>query len=160
MIDVRLGDARLVLEKEIQENSEKFDILAIDAFSDDSIPVHLLTKEAFEIYEKKIRTEGIIAYHISNIYLDLSKILIPLCHEFDINCALVKNKSVPESRIYSSVWFVMSKNDNFFNYLNNYNNENVKITFRDKSERPKSRYWTDDRNNILPLLKIFSFKIF
>ena len=67
-----MGDARLSLERESPEN---FDVLAVDAFSSDSIPVHLLTLEAMELYFRHLRPDGVLAVHISNRYLDLAPVL-------------------------------------------------------------------------------------
>lgn len=77
-IDVLMGDARVVLSKSEPQN---FDIMLVDAFSSDSIPVHLITKEAFEIYKKHIKNDGIILFHISNNYVSLDKMLEKLAVE-------------------------------------------------------------------------------
>ena len=71
-VDVVHGDARLSLEREAPQG---FDVLAVDAFSSDSIPVHLLTAEAFEVYFRHLKPGGILAVHISNRYLDLKPVL-------------------------------------------------------------------------------------
>ncbi len=152
-IDIREGDARLILESELGEDFEIFDLLAIDAFSDNAIPSHLLSREAFELYLKKVSSEGIIAYHISNKYLNLSKILKPLCDEFSINCALVQNFSVPDRYISSSSWFLFSHDDKLIEHLDTYYHEHVKIFFAENIDDSGLNYWTDDRNNILLLLK-------
>ena len=70
--DVAMGDARLSLEREPPEN---FDVLVVDAFSSDSIPVHLLTKEAMALYFHHLKPDGILAVHISNRYLDLEPVV-------------------------------------------------------------------------------------
>src|SRR5262249_17147766 len=66
--DVVLGDARLMME---QEEPQGYDVLAIDAFSGDAIPVHLLTRECMDVYRKHLKPDGVLAIHISNRYLDL-----------------------------------------------------------------------------------------
>ena len=71
-VEVAMGDARLSLEKEPDEH---FDVLAVDAFSSDSIPVHLLTREAMAVYFRHLNPDGILAVHISNRYLDLQPVL-------------------------------------------------------------------------------------
>ena len=71
-LDIALGDARLSLER---EPSEQFDVLAVDAFSGDSIPVHLLTKEAFDLYFRHLKPGGVLAVHVSNKYLDLEPVV-------------------------------------------------------------------------------------
>src|SRR5262249_28050591 len=75
-LDVAMGDARLSLERELAQGSpENFDVLAVDAFSSDSIPVHLLTREAMLLYFRHLRDDGILAVHISNRYLNLQPVL-------------------------------------------------------------------------------------
>src|SRR5262249_12979599 len=71
-VAVELGDARLMLERQEKQN---FDALIVDAFSSDSIPVHLLTEEAMEVYFSHLKPDGVLAVHISNRYLDLE----PVC---------------------------------------------------------------------------------
>ena len=67
-----LGDARRNLEA---EPSQQFDVLLLDAFSGDSVPIHLLTREAFEIYQRHMKPDGIIAVHVSNRYLKLTPVV-------------------------------------------------------------------------------------
>lgn len=75
-----LGDARLSLANETV--SQQFDVLALDAFSGDSVPAHLLTKEAFEIYTRHLKAKGVIAVHITNKHLNLAPVLDRLATEF------------------------------------------------------------------------------
>ena len=75
-LEFALGDARLSLEREIAGGTpQEFDVLAIDAFSSDSIPVHLITREAVRMYMRHMAPEGIVAIHISNRFLDLRPVL-------------------------------------------------------------------------------------
>ena len=85
-VEVALGDARLSLENEPPQH---FDLLVLDAFSSDAIPVHLLTKEAFEVYERHLNTNGIIAVHISNHYLDLEPVVVNLARHFGYKLASI-----------------------------------------------------------------------
>ena len=71
-VDVVLGDARLSLDR---EPSQQFDVLAVDAFSSDSIPVHLLTLEAFRLYFRHLRPDGVLAVHVSNTHLKLEPVV-------------------------------------------------------------------------------------
>ncbi|MEM9479433.1 MAG: fused MFS/spermidine synthase [Verrucomicrobiota bacterium] len=72
-VSVVLGDARIVLEHELARgDNQQFDALFVDAFSGDSIPIHLLTKEAFELYFEHLKEDGVLAVHITNLHLDLS----------------------------------------------------------------------------------------
>jgi protein-L-isoaspartate O-methyltransferase len=71
-LEIAMGDARLNLER---EESQQFDVLLLDAFAGDSVPVHLLTKEAFEIYRRHMKPDGIIAVHVTNRYLTLAPVI-------------------------------------------------------------------------------------
>jgi spermidine synthase len=71
-IDVEVGDGRLVLE---QEPQRRFDLLIVDAFSGDAIPVHLITEEAIALYAQRITADGVIAFHISNRYFDFAPVI-------------------------------------------------------------------------------------
>jgi SAM-dependent methyltransferase len=77
-MEVVLGDARLSLER---EPPQQFDVLAVDAFSGDSIPVHLITVEAFTEYLRHMKPEGVIAFHVSNRFLDLKPVLLAIARE-------------------------------------------------------------------------------
>src|SRR5439155_26295966 len=71
-VEIVIGDARLSLDREPDRH---FDTLILDAFSGDSIPVHLLTAEAFDLYFRHLKSDGVLAVHVSNRYLDLSLIV-------------------------------------------------------------------------------------
>ncbi len=85
-IDVVSGDARLSLEREAPQH---FDLLVLDAFSGDSIPVHLLTREAMELYLRHLKPDGMIAVHVSNRYIDLLPVVSQLGNAFQLHQAKV-----------------------------------------------------------------------
>ncbi|MDQ3440587.1 MAG: fused MFS/spermidine synthase, partial [Planctomycetota bacterium] len=104
-VDVVLGDGRLSLER---ESSQQFDLLVLDAFSSDAIPVHLLTREAFAIYRKHVREGGIFAIHISNRHLDLTPVVAGLAQAFGLRMFLVSPEIKPgEGGEYSSTWAIL-----------------------------------------------------
>ncbi len=114
-IEIVLGDARLSLEREPPQN---FDLLALDAFSSDAIPVHLLTKEAFELYARHVKTNGIIAVHISNQHLDLEPVIVNLARHFNYQRATVSIEETEAGEepdhdwwIYPSTWVLLTHND-------------------------------------------------
>jgi hypothetical protein len=75
-VDVYRGDARIVLEKQwLADQPQQFDVLAVDAFSSDAIPMHLLTAECFQLYWRHLKNNGVLAVHVSNRYLDLSPVV-------------------------------------------------------------------------------------
>jgi hypothetical protein len=80
-VDLILGDARLTLKRNDLKGDDRYGILVVDAFSSDAIPIHLITKEALEIYLDKVRPDGVICFHISNRYLDLEPVLAGLAEK-------------------------------------------------------------------------------
>ena len=78
-VNIIIGDGRILLENQLEKKgSNGFDLLVVDAFNSDSIPTHLLTVEAFDLYLKHIKSNGILAFHISNQYLNLRSIVLQL----------------------------------------------------------------------------------
>jgi spermidine synthase len=107
---VILGDARLSLEREAARGEvQKFDILVLDAFSGDAIPMHLLTKEAFELYLKHLRApDSVIAVHISNLSLDLSQVVAGLGREFNLASVRIYRPWRPAFSAKTD-WIVMAR---------------------------------------------------
>ena len=104
-VDVLLGDARLTLERQPPQD---FDLLAIDAFSSDAIPTHLLTREAFKSYFKHLRPEGVLAVHISNRFIDL----VPVCARSaeSVNRSARVVRSVSDGTYDTSIWVIVTSN--------------------------------------------------
>src|SRR6185369_12240572 len=91
---------------------QAFDLLTVDAFSSDSIPVHLLTKEAFEIYLRHLKPTGILAVHVSNHFLNLEPVVLRLAREFHLEAAVIDHDAKPEQWwIYSSTWILLARGD-------------------------------------------------
>ena len=106
--EVRIGDARVLLEKEKREGTTgRYDVIAIDAFNDDTIPVHLITREAIDLYRAHLSGEdGVIAVHISNRYLDLRPPLLAIAAELGLSVIFVE--TVSESEVASgSAWVLL-----------------------------------------------------
>src|SRR5690606_34440691 len=110
-ITVVLGDARLKMEEELrEENPQKFDVLALDAFSSDAIPVHLLTREAFAVYLDHMKPDGVIAVHISNRYLNLRPVVEALATEYGLEIAVIADDpSDTEWWLYRTSWVLLSR---------------------------------------------------
>jgi hypothetical protein len=102
--EVIMGDARLSLEREA---GEQYDVLVVDAFSGDSIPVHLLTREAFEVYFRHLRPDGILAVHVTNSYLDLSHPVAAVAHDLGREAHLIVNEEDEASATFSSDWMLI-----------------------------------------------------
>jgi spermidine synthase/MFS family permease len=107
-IELALGDARLALEREPPRN---FDVLAVDAFSSDAIPVHLITREALGVYLRHVRPDGIVAFHLSNRFLDLVPVVARLAKEHGVHAVLVRDDPDEEEdyRRSRTDWVLVSR---------------------------------------------------
>lgn len=139
--EIALGDARLSLEREA---SQQFDLIALDAFSGDAIPVHLLTKEAIEIYLRHLKPRGIIAVHISNRFLDLERIVYGLAQHYKLGTSMVYAPTEFEKLIYSNTWILLSRDEDFLEAMP-----------RDPASIATTTFplWTDHSNNLFQLLR-------
>jgi spermidine synthase len=140
--DVVLEDGRLGLEG---EPVRSYDVIVLDAFSDDSIPLHLLTKEAFEMYFRRLDEGGVLAIHITNRYLDLYPVVEALAGSADKEVVLVRNPNDPEQRIEAADWAVVSGNHEWLRELAEFS--------RPRGERRPVRVWTDEYSNLLGALQ-------
>jgi SAM-dependent methyltransferase len=127
---IELGDGRLLLAK---EPAHSLDVIILDAFSDDSIPVHLLTTQAFELYLRLLKPGGVIAIHVTNRYLDLQPVVSALGAHFHKNVEAVHSPAEPRNQIFVADWaLVYGQSDNIH------------------SAGP---LWTDDYTNLFGLLR-------
>ena len=144
-IDIIIGDARISLEKEpATKGSQKFDIFVIDAFSGDSIPAHLLTKEAFELYLAHLKVDGIIAIHISNRYIDFEPVLHAVIKHFNMKGIVVKTS---KKNHYNSKW-VLITNNNVFPADSKVDSFSSTLT-----DSKDIKLWTDEYNSLWNVLK-------
>ena len=149
-IDVVPGDARLSLQNELPQ---EFDVLAVDAFSGDAIPVHLLTREAFALYLRHLKPDGILAVHTSNTYLNLPSVVHLLAEDAGCEAWLIINDENHRKLIDSSDWVMVTRNRHFLDSMD-------KTVLVDPiSVPPKLRVWTDDFNNLFQILRPVSFKL-
>jgi SAM-dependent methyltransferase len=141
-IETVLGDARLSLEREPPQG---FDVLAVDAFSGDSIPVHLITVEAFTEYLRHLKPEGVIAFHVSNRFLDLKPVLLAIAEKHGLEYAYVHETG--ESGGTTSDWVLITRHKPFI-----LRKEIVEAT-EPIAPRPDWRLWTDSYNNLLQVFR-------
>lgn len=146
-IHVIEGDARLSLEKEIKQ-TVKYDILVVDVFSDDSIPMHLMTKEAIDIYLKRLNSDGILAINMTNKYIDLTPVLQRHGHDFGKEVRFTLPKGDKGKAIFSSEWALLTSNKQFLN-----SNKSLLAQKTPQGNIRKVKRWTDDYNNLLQILK-------
>ncbi len=114
-IDVVMGDARLTLESELAAGqSQRFDALAVDAFSSDAIPVHLLTKEAFELYFKHLKPDGILCVHVSNRYLNLVPVVAGLADALGKEAKVINTGEDEANALSATEWVLITGQHSFF----------------------------------------------
>ncbi len=113
--EIVVGDARLSLEFEEPQN---FDILVLDAFSGDAIPVHLLTREAMAVYLKHLKPDGILACHISNLHFNLRPVIAGLAGEMQLTYQFVGNAPDPESAARPALWAMLARSPQQLAVLN------------------------------------------
>ena len=143
-----LGDARISLERELAENGpQQFDVLALDTFSSDSIPVHLITKEAFALYLDHLAPDGIIAAHITNLHLDLQPVFWQLAQYYGLRMVRV-NYEGDANGGYASHWILLARDPAL---LDDPAIKEHTVNLIGYSTNLK--LWTDDYSNLFQILK-------
>ena len=147
-VEVISGDARLSMERELERNeAQDFDVLVVDAFSGDAIPVHLLTQEAFEIYVRELRKpSGILAIHISNTYLDLKPVIVPAAKHAGLQVAWVHSNGAGRVTKVAD-WMLLSQAGDFPGVQSAPSGSVTR-----NPEVPAIRPWTDEYSNLLQIL--------
>ena len=143
-IDIVLGDARLSLE---QEPPQGFEVLVVDAFSGDSIPVHLLTREAFELYFRHLRPDGVLAVHISNRYLDLAPVVAGAATWLSKEAVMVKNEPDGSRGISGATWVLLGDPQRFLG------KPEIEKAGTLLSATSPQLQWTDDYSSLFKILK-------
>jgi spermidine synthase len=141
-ITVVTGDARLSLEREPPQN---FHLLVVDAFSGDSIPVHLLTREAFAVYFRHLAPGGAVAVHVTNKHLELSPVVELSARANGAASSLIHNSGEAKNGIYLASWVVVTSNQKLtreISWLSSPIRRNGRL-----------RLWTDDYSNLLTILR-------
>lgn len=147
--EVRIGDGRKLLEADLARGEPQgFNVLAVDAFSDDTIPAHLLTKEAVELYLAHLKDDSsLLVVHTSNRFLELAPVVVRIAEELGL-ASLVVNDSPNEDEmgLTSSEWVIIARNPAVFEHG----------TMRDveKNERERAPLWTDDYMNVFAALNL------
>jgi hypothetical protein len=159
--EIRLGDARLSLRRELLEHQpQKYHVLVLDAFSGDSIPVHLLTLEAFELYLAHLagqpasgepalaggsRLGGAIAVHISNRYLNLEPIVRGIAQHFGLRALYIESDRDDKLMLYSADWMILTRNAALAEELNHFATP--------PDTKTPAILWTDERNSLFDVLQ-------
>lgn len=151
-VDVVMGDARLALER---EQPQGFDILALDAFSSDAIPVHLLTREAVEHYLRHLKSDGLLVVHVSNRYLDLKPIVQRIAEHFKLHMAIIDDTSHDgggddesrEMEAYNSDWIILTRDGSVM--------DDPKVAAAKRAPgvyEDEIKLWTDERSDLWRIL--------
>jgi len=161
-IQVVRGDARLSLQRELDAgNRQHFDILAIDCFSSDAIPMHLLTRESMSLYLEHLAPGGLLAFHITNRFFDLEPILYRLASELGLSALTIENRNTGIETALPSRWIFISPDAERILALRSFV-ESRRVALGQAPqivrarELPASRYrnsplWTDDYSSLLGL---------
>ena len=144
-IELALGDARLALAREAPQ---KFDILAVDAFSSDAIPVHLITREALALYLGHVKPDGIVAFHVSNRFLELVPVVARLARENGVHAVAVYESSDDDEDRTQSDWVLVARDPAALK------GKALQAAGAAPAEdREALRTWTDDYSNLIQILK-------
>jgi len=143
-IDIVEGDARTSLA---HQPPQHFDVLVVDAFTGDAIPLHLLTQQALALYRRNLAPDGIVAYHISNSHVDLEPAIALLAASSGMQAARIFTPEDRERGEFEAHWMLLSDNAEFFAQ------PEVRAAARPPLFKPGLRLWTDDYSSLLPLLR-------
>jgi len=151
-VDIVLGDARLQLERELEETGgrgQQFDVLCLDAFTGDAVPTHLLTSEAFAIYKQHLKPDGILVCNITNTYLDLYPVVAKLAAAHGLKHTRIYQPRDLDRLIYRT-YFVLVTNDEEFLAQTPEELVDMPASFRVPRDVP---LWTDRYHNLFQVLR-------
>jgi hypothetical protein len=146
-VEIVQGDARLSLERELKQAPQAFDLLVLDAFSSDSIPTHLLTRESFDVYLQHLTPESAVAIHTSNRYLNLAPVVFGLAEHFKLDAVRILSDDLRNCGA-GAEWIVLSRNKELLRMLRAFDG-NSKLD----PPTPPLPLWTDGRHNLLETLR-------
>ncbi len=145
-VDVFEGDARIVLERQIERDElQRFDVLAVDAFSSDAIPIHLLTRESFQTYLAHLQEDGILAIHVTNRHVDLAPIVGRLAEATGLTAIYIENSSRDSRFVSSTDWILLTSNQAFLA---------TDAVREDEEHMPEpGSLWTDDFSSVFEVVE-------
>lgn len=142
--EIVLGDARLSLEREAPQG---YDVIAVDAFSSDSIPVHLLTIEAMRLYKKHLKEDGILGVHISNRYVDLEPVVARAAAELGRRAWMITTQDNDDGSCYGTNWVLLTAREELLE------TDEFRLNGREAVPPSNMRLWTDDYSNVFRVLQ-------
>jgi hypothetical protein len=146
-VRIEMGDARIRMAQIRKERpEERYDLIVVDAFSSDAIPVHLLTREAFRLYFEMLNTRGLLVLHLSNRYLSLEPVVANLAEDAELGGRLLRHDPSPEAEgATASTWAVLARTPEAFGNLT----KDEGWTAATLEPNPRVGVWTDDFHNLL-----------
>jgi hypothetical protein len=142
-IETVLGDARLNMEREAPQN---YDVIAVDAFSSDSIPVHLITREAMGVYLKHLSERGVVAFHVTNRFLNLAPVVKAIADEYRLHTVLISDDA-EESDLARTDWVLVTRSEQLAQA------PDIAGVTSPIEPVPALATWTDDYSNLFRILK-------
>ena len=142
-IELSLGDARLNLEREAPQD---FDVLVVDAFSSDSIPVHLITREAMAVYLKHVKPGGAVVFHVTNRFLKLAPVVKTIADSYGLYAALIVDDA-EETDFSKTDWVIVTRDRALVD------SDAIAGKASEFDAIPGLKVWTDDFNNLFQILK-------
>jgi spermidine synthase len=142
-IQIVVGDARISLDR---EKSQQFDFLAVDCFTGDAIPVHLLTREAFKIYFSHLKADGILALHISNRFIDLAPVVARLAHSFGKKAKQISSPESADKTCSEATWILISSHASFSQH------NLLKDQAKTIQISPHTPFWTDNYSSLFSIM--------
>lgn len=146
-VEIVIGDARLSMERELAAGEPQgYQLLVVDAFSGDSIPIHLINREALQTYLAHLADDGILAFHISNRHIDLQPVVALLAEAYDLEAALIQGGSDDMQGSYS-VWALLGSRETMRGM------PEIAARRAELNTNPGLRIWTDDYSNLYQVLR-------
>jgi MFS family permease len=142
--DIVLGDARVSLASEAPQ---RFNVIVVDAFSGDAIPVHLLTREALALYRRHLQPDGVLVFHVSNQYINLEPVVAGIADDAGLRALSVHSHGDEQNGYYYADWILVTANESFLRQPEVINNAYPTPT------ESNVRLWTDNYSSVFPLLK-------
>jgi SAM-dependent methyltransferase len=148
-IEIVLGDARQQLEHDDLTSVEPLDILVVDAFNSDAIPVHLITTECIELYWRRLRPDGVLLLHISNRFIDLLPVMREVIHEFGLTAAFVTSAKDVERQHSQASWVMLAREGAGLAIVESRRVQDMSWNWTPDGRRVR---WTDDFSSLWPVV--------
>jgi hypothetical protein len=168
-IDLVQGDARLTLERRQLSDANKYGLLFVDAFSSDAIPIHLITREALQLYLDRVRPDGLVLFHVTNRYLELTPVLANLAADRGLVACFCTDQGDALLGKAPSTWVALARREQDVAYLKALSGEQLRLVSKPATSEASGRHtakpwqdlaptaaagvWTDDYSNLLSVFQ-------